>query len=145
MSVPRLPLLATLSLGAIAILVASGARLVGIQPVQVRHSVVSESADLRFADMSDGSVEVSDPRDGHVVDVLPPRTNAFLRTVMRGFAQARLRAGIGGEVPFRIERTVDAHLSLSDPQTGRRVQLDPFGNLNANTFGRLLSGGARRT
>ena len=145
MTTPRVPLYAMAGLGVVALLITGGARLAGIEPVQVRRAPIAAAADLRFADLADGSVQVVDAHDGRVVDTLPPQSNAFLRTVMRGFAQARVRAGIDDQQPFRIERNVDAHLSLSDPVTGRRVELNPFGEINAETFGRLIPADAQRT
>ncbi len=144
MSTARLPLFAMAGLGVIALLITGGARLAGVETVQVRRTPVVAAADLRFEDLADGAVRVVDARDGRVVDTLPARSNAFVRTVMRGFAQARLRNGISDDKPFRIERTVDAQLSLTDPVTGRRVELNAFGDLNANTFGRLIPAEGQR-
>lgn len=144
MTTARVPLFAMAGLGVVAILITGGARLAGVETVQVRRAPVAVAADLRFEDLTDGAVRVVDARDGRIVDTLPPQSNAFLRTVMRGFAQARLRNGIGDDKPFRIERNVDAQLSLTDPVTGRRVELNAFGDLNANTFGRLLPAEASR-
>jgi putative photosynthetic complex assembly protein len=98
---------------------------------------VLESRELRFADARDGSVEVRDAASGAL---LPPIVGeaGFARSVLRGLAQARLKAGGTPAEPFVLRREADGSLRLADPVTGRVVDLTGFGPDNARVFQSLL-------
>ena len=81
---------------------------------------------------------ISDFRSGSMVEVLPPGTNGFARGVMRGMARERHSREIGSEPPFRLTRWSDGRLSLDDPATGRRIELDAFGPTNTAVFAHLM-------
>jgi putative photosynthetic complex assembly protein len=68
-----------------------------------------------------------------------PGTNGFLRGTLRGLARERKREGLDGTVPFRLSQTRAGHLLLTDPATGRFVDLGSFGPTNAAVFARLLT------
>ena len=78
---------------------------------------VLDSRSLIFADGSDGSVLVRDAQTGIA---LPPIVGeaGFARGVLRGLAQARLRAGGTSAEPFVLSREADGGFRLSDPVTG---------------------------
>jgi putative photosynthetic complex assembly protein len=97
------------------------------------------SRDLRFLDRDDGGVAVYSAPDGRLVHVLPHGTNGFARGVLRGLARDRRRSDIGSEQAFRLVRFADGRLSLDDPATGRRIDLDAFGPTNVAVFARLLT------
>ena len=98
---------------------------------------VLESRDLVFADGRDGSVHVRDPRTGETLAPIVGEAG-FARGVLRGLAQARLRAGGRPDDPFILRRESDGGLRLSDPVTGRVVDLTSFGPDNARVFQSLL-------
>ena len=58
---------------------------------------------------------------------------------MRGLARERKRQGIGPELPFQLVGRADGRLTLIDPGTGRRVDLESFGPTNAAAFVRLMA------
>ena len=96
--------------------------------------------DLLFRDRPDGSVLVYDVKDTTVpIDVVAPATNGFLRATMRGLARQRLRQDADREVPFRLTRWADGRLTLEDPTTGRRVEMEAFGIDNEKVFAALLT------
>ena len=74
-----------------------------------------------------------------VIDTVAPGTNGFLRGTMRGLARERKRQGIGPELPFRLIGRADGRLTLEDPGTGRRVDLESFGPTNAAVFAQLMA------
>jgi putative photosynthetic complex assembly protein len=76
------------------------------------------------------------------VALLAPGTNGFIRGVLRGLARERRQHNVGAEPPFRLTRWDNGHLSLEDPQTGRRIELGSFGPTNAEAFSRLLARGS---
>jgi putative photosynthetic complex assembly protein len=57
---------------------------------------------------------------------------------MRSLARQRKQAGLPRDLPFLLERRENGRLSLSDPSTGARIELDAFGSGNAATFARFL-------
>ena len=64
--------------------------------------------------------------------------NGFLRGTLRGLARERKRQGVGAEQPFRLIGRADGRLTLEDPATGRRVDLESFGPTNAAVFAQML-------
>jgi putative photosynthetic complex assembly protein len=95
---------------------------------------------LLFKDLPDGGVAVFDAGDPRApIDVLAPETNGFLRATMRGLARQRLRQSEGAETPFRLTEWADGRLTLADPATGRRVEMEAFGITNESVFARLLT------
>jgi putative photosynthetic complex assembly protein len=94
--------------------------------------------DLRFVDRPDGGVAVYDAHQSEPIEVLAPGTNGFVRAMMRNFARERRSNGIGAEAPFRLNSSADGRLVLEDPTTGRRVDLEAFGQTNAGVFAGFL-------
>lgn len=108
----------------------------GEQTVSVGQAV--QTVLLRFDDKPDGAIAVSDARDGHIVYVVAPGSNGFIRSTMRGLARERKRSDIGAGPPFRLTRWSDGTLSLDDAATGRHIALDAFGSTNAKAFAVLV-------
>ena len=48
------------------------------------------------------------------------------------------RREIDSGPPFRLTHWSDGRLSLEDPSTGRRIELDAFGPTNTAVFARLM-------
>jgi putative photosynthetic complex assembly protein len=94
--------------------------------------------DLKFADAPDGSVLVSAARDDRRLEVLAPGTNGFIRGVMRGLAHDRIRRHLGAQAPFRLADTGHGRLVLVDLATGRRIDLQAFGDGNREAFAHFL-------
>lgn len=93
---------------------------------------------LRFEDGADGSIVVRDAQRGTVVDTVAPGSNGFLRSAVRGLVRERKRRGLDDSEPFRLSAHADGRLTLQDPATGRRIDLESFGPANAGAFVRLL-------
>lgn len=100
-----------------------------------------ESMELRFEDRSDGAIAVIDASTGREISLVPPRSNGFIRGVMRGMFRTRKLESIGRQGRFRLTREADGRLTIEDPQTGRRVDLHSFGPTNAEAFAQLLVAG----
>lgn len=101
-------------------------------------AVVSRS--LRFEDGADGSVVVIDAATGST-EARISGEQGFLRGTLRAMARERRRAGAaaGAERPFDLVLHSDARLTLLDPVTGARIDLESFGPTNAAVFARLLA------
>jgi putative photosynthetic complex assembly protein len=116
-------------------------RISGLGTVQMPESALVESRPLRFEDMRDGSIRVTDARTGQIAASVEPGTNGFIRGTLRGLARERKRQGIGIEPPFMLTRWADGRLSLEDPTTSRVIALDAFGPTNGEAFAQLLTAG----
>jgi hypothetical protein len=93
---------------------------------------------LRFEDRADGSIAVIEFTSGQQIDSIVGE-NGFVRGVLRGLAQERKREGFDGTRPFELIGHTDGRLSLVDPVTKRKVDLDSFGPTNAENFLRMLT------
>ena len=62
---------------------------------------------------------------------------------MRGLARQRLRQDADRDVPFRLTGWADGRLTLEDPTTGRRIEMEAFGITNEEVFAHLLTIKAR--
>jgi putative photosynthetic complex assembly protein len=138
---PRGALIGAALLVAFTVTSAAVSRLSGLGTVQMPESALVESRPLRFEDMRDGSIRVTDARTGQVAASVEPGTNGFIRGTLRGLARERKRQGIGIEPPFMLTRWADGRLSLEDPTTGRVIALDAFGSTNGEAFAQLLTAG----
>lgn len=96
---------------------------------------------LRFEDRADGAIVVTDAATGEEQRLLAFEGEGFVRGVMRGMFRARKLDGLERDAPFRLAREADGRLTLTDPQTRRRVDLHAFGPSNLATFERLLQRG----
>lgn len=138
-SVPRLPLMALGAMVLMVVLTVALVRITGIGAVQVPDAAAASVREFLFEDRPNGSIVVLDARDRRLVETVAPESNGFLRGTMRGLARERKRQGIGPEVPFQLIGRTDGRLTLVDPGTGRRVDLESFGPTNAAAFARLMS------
>jgi putative photosynthetic complex assembly protein len=138
-SFPRGPLVGAAFLVVVALIGVAMFRVSGLDTTRVADSPVLIQGEFRFEDRPDGSIVVTAGREGHVVETVAPGTNGFLRGTLRGLARERRRQGIGPEQPFQLVGHADGRLTLEDPATGRRVDLEAFGPTNAGVFVRLLN------
>jgi putative photosynthetic complex assembly protein len=135
---PRGVLIGAALLVGFSLMLAGGMRLSGINIAQPTGTAVTVRH-LNFADRSDGAVIVTDAAAGNrVVDIVKPETGYFLRATMRTLARQRHREDIGAETPFTLTGWNDGRLTLDDPTTDRRVDLEAFGETNEEVFAKLL-------
>lgn len=93
---------------------------------------------LRFEDRPDGSIVIFDDDSGETVQVVEPQGGTFLRGIMRSMFRIRKLESLPRESPFRLAREKDGRLTITDPLTARRVDLEAFGSDNAPKFAALL-------
>jgi putative photosynthetic complex assembly protein len=141
-SFPRLPLIGAAALVGFALLAAIVGRVSGIGAAQPE-SIPISARYLRFEDRSDGAVTIYDarinPTDTNATPIaVATGQNGFLRGVLRGFARTRKAEHVGHEAPFLLTAWQDGRLTLLDPSTGRRADLEAFGPTNVAVFARFL-------
>lgn len=93
---------------------------------------------LRFEDGADGSVAVIDAVSGRTLDQLRGE-QGFVRGALRALTRERRMREIGPQPPFELAARADGRLTLTDPATGVRIDLESFGPTNAGVFARLLT------
>jgi putative photosynthetic complex assembly protein len=92
---------------------------------------------LRFEDRSDGSIAVISAPDGRVVKVIEGEAG-FVRGILRAMARERRIKEVNQTIPFELIARADGRLTLLDPATGNRIDLESFGKDNVIEFAVLL-------
>ncbi|MCP4637111.1 MAG: photosynthetic complex assembly protein PuhC [Methyloversatilis sp.] len=138
-ALPRWPLLA-IGLMLAGVLAAVALVRVSGTPIAAPDAPAIAERALRFEDRPDGSIAVIDARTGTQIDAFVGE-QGFVRGTLRGLVRERRRQQIGPEQPFSLVARADGRLTLIDPGTARRVDLESFGPVNAGAFGRLLDAG----
>ena len=92
---------------------------------------------LRFADMDNGDIGVINAQDGSELARFSGE-QGFMRGALRAMARERKRRDIGPMVPFELHARTDGRLTLIDPATQMRLDLESFGPTNAGLFAQLL-------
>lgn len=136
--IPRKLLIAAGALMVGSVIGVAFARTSGIGLQQSPEPVVVESALVRFVDEADGGVGVYDYESGGLVHRFGREQGSFVRTTMRAVAQNRRLAGAGDELPFRLARTEEGRLLLTDDVTRLTISLEAFGDRNMQDFAQLL-------
>jgi len=135
--IPRRALVAIgASLAVILVLVAS-VRLSGVD-IRTPDAAPVSTLELRFEDRPDGSVAVIDAGRNQLLDTVVGEAG-FLRGALRGLARERRKLGLGPEQPFQLIGRADGRLTLVDPATSQRIDLESFGPTNAAVFMRFMA------
>jgi putative photosynthetic complex assembly protein len=124
---------------AFTLLSVGAVRLTGNGPDQKPAPGVAERP-LRFEDRPDGSIAVIDGRTGQELSAIRGE-QGFVRGALRTLARERKARGLGSEQPFQLIARHDGGLTLFDPVTLQRVDLESFGPTNAGSFVPLLTAG----
>ena len=141
--IPHTVIKAAGALVLLALMAVAFVRVSGVGAVHVPDAAAVTLREFLFEDRSDGSIAILDARTRQQVDTVAPASNGFLRGTMRGLARERKRQGVGPEVAFQLIGRADGRLTLVDPGTQRRVDLESFGPTNAAVFARLMTVPAR--
>ena len=142
MPVPRGPLLAAAVLVIATLVGVATIRVTGVDVSTRSQAAVVAQRALHFEDQADGSVRVLDARPGQapqLLQVIDAGAGGFLRGALRALVRQRRAAGLGAEAPFVLTARADGRLTLVDPATSERVDLESFGPTNAAVFAKLLA------
>lgn len=123
-------------IAAVVVLVALGRHDPG--PAFIDPANVRQTMELRFGDLPDGAVVVSDAGTGAEIERIAPGAGGFIRVTMRSFASERKQNGMGSQTPFTLTRMKDGDLYLQDSLTGRTMLLNAFGPSNEGVFAELI-------
>ncbi|HEY6134662.1 MAG TPA: photosynthetic complex assembly protein PuhC [Rubrivivax sp.] len=136
-SLPRGPLVAIAALLIATVVGVAAVRLSGT-PIRSPDANAVASLSLRFEDRADGSVAIIDALSGRELERFDGE-GGFLRGALRALARERRMREIGSEAAFELIGRADGRLTLNDPATGERIDLESFGPTNAGVFARLLT------
>ena len=114
-------------IGAVALV-----RITGNGPDQLAAATISERL-LRFEDSPGGGVAVIDGETGKLLATVTGE-QGFFRGALRALTRDRAARKIGSEQPFKLIARTDGRLTLFDPMSGQRIDLDSFGPTNAAVF-----------
>lgn len=121
------------------LLVVGLARWSGLDP-RAPDAAVQWQRDLHFRDLPGGDVAVLDSQSGQMVAQFSGE-QGFLRSSLRALARERHREKISNDAPFLLIGRTDGRLTLQDPSTGQRIDLESFGPINAAVFASLRLAG----
>ena len=144
MPVPRVPLWGAGLLVSATLVAVAAMRLSDVDISSRSTAPVVAERLLRFEDRPDGSIVVLDARGGPgetatVLRRVEPGSGGFLRGALRALARERRSAGLGSDAAFHLVARADGRLTLEDPATAQRVDLESFGPPNSAVFARLLA------
>ena len=97
---------------------------------------VSWKRSLRFEDRPNGDVAVVDP-DSQLEVTRFQGEQGFVRGTLRTLTRERMRRGIGSGPAFELIGHTDGRLTLLDPATDVRIDLESFGPTNMSSFAQL--------
>ncbi|WP_200175483.1 photosynthetic complex assembly protein PuhC [Ectothiorhodospira shaposhnikovii] len=102
-------------------------------------ATVMQTLDLRTEDRPGGYLAILDGSNDRILQVLGPAEGGFMRPVLRIIMLDR-RTEEEKRSPslLRLTRWSNGSLTLEDPATGLRYELNAFGPTNAGAFARLL-------
>jgi putative photosynthetic complex assembly protein len=139
-AVPRWAVLAGMVVVVGTLLSVATVRLSGTE-VRAPDAAAVSVRQLRFEDRPDGSVAVFDASQPGI-DIELDRIHGeagFLRGSLRALARERGKRGIGSGPAFELIARADGRLTLYDPATEERIDLESFGPTNAAVYARLLA------
>ncbi|HOY36324.1 MAG TPA: photosynthetic complex assembly protein PuhC [Piscinibacter sp.] len=134
---PRVPMLALAALVLISLISVAAVRWSGMS-VHTPDAPPVATRLLRFEDRPDGSIAVIDAASGRLLERVQGE-QGFLRGSLRALARERRMREVGALPPFELAARADGRLTLTDPATGARLDLESFGPTNAAVFARLLT------
>jgi putative photosynthetic complex assembly protein len=135
-TVPRQALIALGAVLAVTLLAVAAVRLSGVE-IRTPDAATAAQRSLRFEDGATGSVVVIDATSGQVIDEVTGEAG-FLRGSLRALVRERKMRGIGAGPAFELIARTDGRLTLADPATGERLDLESFGPANAAVYRRWL-------
>jgi len=97
-----------------------------------------ETRAMHFTPAPTGEMAVTDQASGQLVALLSAGGDGFIRGVLRGLSRGRAVTRTTGDDVYVLTRYDDGRLSISDPVSGARFDLNSFGPDNLQAFARLL-------
>ena len=137
---PTLPRGVLTAVGALVLITVGAVAAVRLSGMEIREpdAAAAQTRALRFADTREGHIAVIDAASGQTLTQITGE-GGFIRGALRALARERKIRGLDGTQPFLLIGRADGRLTLEDPATGQRIDLESFGPMHAGTFARLLA------
>ena len=97
---------------------------------------------LFFEDQPDGGIAIVDAASGVTLETVYGE-QGFLRGALRAVLRERKLRSLVSDLPLQLIARADGRLTLVDPATGSRLDLESFGSTNAAVFARWLPQGVK--
>jgi putative photosynthetic complex assembly protein len=133
---PRLMLRVLAGVLVVTVAAVAWARYTGLNPREPDAVTVAERQ-LAFADAPQGAITVADARTHDVLATLQGE-QGFVRGVVRSLMRERKRRGLPLDAPLKLLARADGRLTLLDPLTTHRIDLEAFGADNVAVFARWV-------
>jgi putative photosynthetic complex assembly protein len=135
---PRLLLRAVIGLILFSIVAVVIGRFTETGLVMTAPSTPVEQRELTFEVLESGELMVKDHQSAQMVALLPVGKDGFIRGVLRGLERGRALSRAQGPEVYTLTRYADGRLSIADPLTDERFDLNSFGRDNLAAFAQLL-------
>jgi putative photosynthetic complex assembly protein len=132
---PRKALLILAGALLVSLAAVAWARYTGLNPREPDAPTVVERR-LAFAEQH-SSIVVSDANSGQTLATLHGE-QGFVRGVLRSLVRERKRRSLMLDAPLSLLARADGRLTLQDPLTGHRIDLEAFGADNVAVFARWV-------
>ncbi len=133
---PRTVVLALTGVLVVTLAAVAWARYTGLNPREPDAMTVAERQ-LAFADAPQGTILVVDASTQTTLATLQGE-QGFVRGVVRSLMRERKRRGLPMTAPLVLLARADGRLTLQDPLTTHRIDLEAFGADNAAVFARWI-------
>ena len=99
-------------------------------------SVVLERIVVR--DLANGAVGIFHAESGEAIVRYESGQGSFVRTIFRSLVRDRRVRGVSADPVFILYTSADGNIIVEDPSTHSRIQLEAFGEPNADHFRQML-------
>ena len=134
----RLPVLGALGVVVLTLVLVVSSALTEGGRVRKDMGIASAERDLLFRDGKAGAIIVRDAKSREKLAEFGKGEGAFIRISMRAMTHARRTHSVPLDMPYRLVRNTQNHLSIFDPQTGEFIKLVAFGQVAKDSFSRFL-------
>ena len=131
------PLLGALALVVLTLVLVTATVLTKPQQSVAANEPVAERL-LYFVDSTEGVVAVYDAVTREKLGAFSPGEGAFLRISMRSLMRQRDLKEIDLKLPFKLVRTRNGDLAITDPHSGDNIRVNAFGPVAMDNFARFL-------
>ena len=139
-SSPQLPTLVAVAMVAASLVLVAGARIAGFEPQRAAAlSDIKDSRLIRFEHDTTGSIKIIDAETGGSIAIAD--REGFIPGILRGLNRLR-RTGDGDiSAAYRLDKAHNGQLLLTDTITGVTLDLNAYGQDNAQIFAKFLQTG----
>ena len=134
----KLPLYGALAVVVLALLLVVGS-VYSKGPVTNKELTSIEERSLYILDEKDGELAVYDAHTKENIGRFSKGEGAFVRISMRSLIRMRSLKEIDLNLPFRLVKSENGDLRITDPASGENIRVNAFGPIAIESFAQFLS------